>query len=83
LEALGEKSSATIDNLDRAERLDLLDSADDWMEMRSHRNQMIHEYVEDPAVLANALQNGHTFVPALIGTADRMLAEIERRGWGK
>jgi len=81
LTALGEKTSAAIDNLDRAERLGLLASADEWMTMRSLRNQMIHEYVEDPVVLINALQSGHAFVPALIAGANRMIAEIERRGW--
>ena len=81
LDALGEKSSATIDNLDRAERLELLSSADEWMAMRNLRNQMVHEYVEDPAVLASALQSGHAFVPELIATANSMIAEIEQRGW--
>jgi hypothetical protein len=81
LTALGEKSSAAIDNLDRAERLGMLKSADEWMTMRNIRNQMIHEYVEDPFVLANALQTAHTFVPPLIDTANKMIAEIERRGW--
>jgi hypothetical protein len=81
LAALGEKPSAAIDNLDRAERLGLLNSADEWMSMRSLRNQMVHEYVEDPAVLASALQTGHAFVPALIAGASDMIAEIERRGW--
>ncbi|MDO8437140.1 MAG: hypothetical protein Q7S69_03110 [Nitrosomonadaceae bacterium] len=81
LTALGEKTSAAIDNLDRAERLGLLKSADEWMVMRNLRNQMIHEYVEDPAILINALQSGHVFVPTLIAGADRMIAEIELRGW--
>lgn len=81
LTALGEKTSAAIDNLDRAERLGLLKSADEWMIMRNLRNQMIHEYVEDPVVLINALQSGHAFVPALIAGANRMIAEIELRGW--
>ncbi|MDP2144259.1 MAG: hypothetical protein Q8J80_09000 [Gallionella sp.] len=80
LVALGEKPSAAIDNLDRAERLGLLKSADEWLTMRNLRNQMIHEYVEDPVVLNNALQTGHAFVPALIATANAMIAEIERRG---
>lgn len=79
--ALGEKPSAAIDNLDRAERLGLLNSADEWMTMRKLRNQMIHEYVEDPAILSSALQTGHAFVPALISTANKMITEIERRGW--
>jgi hypothetical protein len=81
LAALGEKSSAAIDNLDRAERLGLIQSADEWMTMRNLRNQMVHEYVEDPVVLSNALQTGHAFVPALISTANKMIAEIDVRGW--
>ncbi len=79
--ALGEKASAAIDNLDLAERLGLLKSADEWMTMRNLRNQMIHEYVEDPVVLVNALQSGHAFVPTLIAVANKMIAEIELRGW--
>jgi len=81
LGALGEKSSAVIDNLDRAERLGLLKSADQWMAMRNLRNQMVHEYVEDPAVLHSALQTGHSFVPELLAAANKMISEIERRGW--
>jgi len=81
LDSLGEKTSSVIDNLDRAERLELLRSADEWMVMRNLRNQMIHEYVEDLVVLTSALQTGHAFVPALIVTADQMIAEIERRDW--
>lgn len=57
--ALGEKASAAIDNLDRAERLGLLRSADELMAMRNLRNQMVHEYVEDPEVLISALRAGH------------------------
>jgi hypothetical protein len=81
LAALGEKISSTLDNLDRAERLGLLKSADEWLTMRNLRNQMIHEYVEDPVLLANALQTGHSFVPELIAIADKMIAGIEQRGW--
>ena len=81
LDALGEKTSAVIDNLDRAERLGLIKSADEWITIRNLRNQMVHEYVEDPVVLTNALQTGHAFVPALIAAANKMIADIERRGW--
>ena len=81
LRALGERMGAAIDNLDRAERLGLLPSADEWMTIRRLRNQMIHEYIEDPVVLADALQAGHDSVPLLLDTAGRMHAEILRRGW--
>ena len=80
LSVLGEKASAAVDNLDRAERLGLINSADEWMTMRYLRNQMVHEYVEDPVVLNSALLSGHAFVPTLIAAADKMLGEIERRG---
>jgi len=43
LAALGEKPSSAIDNLDRAERLGLLKSVDEWITMRNLRNQMVHE----------------------------------------
>jgi uncharacterized protein with HEPN domain len=77
--ALGENATVVIDNLDRAERLGWIISADTWMTMRNLRNQMIHEYVEDPAVLASALQAGHDFVPELVATAKKMIAEVEQR----
>ena len=66
---------------DLAERLGLLKSADEWMTMCNLRNQMIHEYVEDPVVLVSTLQTGHAFVPDLVTTANKMISEIERRGW--
>ena len=81
LEFLGERPASAIDNLDRAERMGWLTSADEWMIIRNLRNQMIHEYVEDLVVLASALQAGHTYVPILIKAADKMIAEIEERGW--
>lgn len=80
LAVLGEKTSSVIDNLDRAERLELLSSADEWLTMRNLRNQMVHEYVEDPVVLNSALQSGHAFVPTLVAAANAMIAEVERRG---
>ena len=81
LTALGEKPSTAIDNLDRAERFGLIKSTDEWMTMRNLRNQMVHEYIEDPVVLSSALQTGHAFVQTLIVTANKMIAEIVRRGW--
>ena len=81
LAALEEKPGAAVDNLDRAERLGFIESTDEWLSIRKLRNQMVHEYVEDLVVLSDALQAGHQFVPTLIGAADAMAAEAERRGW--
>jgi hypothetical protein len=81
LSALGETPAAAIDNLIRAEQLGLLPSAEQWMAIRSLRNQMVHEYIEDPHLLSSALHSGHAFVPVLIEVGHRMLVEMEQRGW--
>jgi hypothetical protein len=81
LAALGETPGPAIDNLDRAERLGWVDSVDTWMAMRRLRNQMIHEYVEDPALLSSALETAHRYVPRLIAIAERLANEAQGRGW--
>lgn len=81
LAALGEHCGAAADNLDRAERLGFVASADEWFAMRGLRNPMVHEYVEDPAVLWDALQAERRYVPALADTARALVAEAARRGW--
>lgn len=48
------------------------------MELRRLRNQMVHEYIEDVAVLSSALRSGHAFVPTLVAAARRCVAEAER-----
>jgi hypothetical protein len=78
LSALAEKPGPAIDNLDRAEKFGFIESADGWMEMRRLLNQMVHEYIEDLAVLSSALRSGHDFVPALVAAARRCVAEADR-----
>ncbi len=70
----------TIDNLDRAEKLGLLKSADDWLASRKLRNRMVHEYVRDAAELAAALNQGHTQVELLVNFAQAISADCRRRG---
>ena len=81
LAALGETPGPAIDNLDRAERLGWVDSAETWMAMRKLRNQMVYEYVEDPALLSSALETTHGYVPRLIAIAERLASEAQGRGW--
>ncbi|MES1956048.1 hypothetical protein [Salinisphaera hydrothermalis] len=81
LSAEGESPGTALDRLDRAEQLGLLSSADEWLAMRKLRNQMVHEYIEDPNILADALNNGHRFVPILLDVAEALTQAIGRRGW--
>jgi len=79
LTALGEQPGAAIDNLDRAERLGVLASADQWLMIRQLRNQMVREYIEVPEILANALEAAHLYQPALIHCANAILTDLESR----
>lgn len=76
--ALAEKPGAAIDNLNLAERLGWIQSAEDWLLMRKLRNQMVHEYIEDLALLSSALQTGHTHVPQLVYAAQQMVMQAQK-----
>ncbi len=79
LHAVGEQVGAAIDNLDKAEKLGLLSSADEWMAIRQTRNQMIHEYMESPEVLASAMNTANRFQPEMIRFAHNLIQDLERR----
>lgn len=51
----GEKAGAFIDNLNRAEHLGWINSAQLWLEARVLRNKLVHEYMVDPEVSAQSL----------------------------
>ncbi|MBK1652927.1 hypothetical protein [Halorhodospira halochloris] len=81
LRALGERVGPAIDNLDRAERFGWIPSSDDWFAVRKLHNQMVHEYIEDPAVLADALQRGHRYVPVLAQVTDNLILTTKEKVW--
>lgn len=72
---MAEKPGAAIDNLDRAERLGWIESAEAWLEIRKLRNQMVHEYIEDLTLLTSALQTGHKHVSTLVVAGQKMMAQ--------
>lgn len=80
LRYLAEPVGAVIDNLDRAEKLGLLKSADEWLASRKLRNRMVHEYVRDATELAAALNQGHAQVALLVNLALAISADCRRRG---
>ncbi|MEQ1591156.1 MAG: hypothetical protein ABL892_02090 [Thiobacillaceae bacterium] len=57
--AVGETPGTALDNLRRAERLGIVGDPDLWLAMRRLRNRLIHEYVDDLAELAAALDMAH------------------------
>ena len=82
LDALGESVGAVIDNLDRAEKLGLVSSAEQWMVVRRLRNQMVHEYIESSSVLSDALESGHAFASELEATSVAMIRMLGAHEWG-
>ena len=81
LQAPQEPIGAVIDNLDSAECLGWILSADGWIEARRLRNLMVHDCVDDLHVLASNLQARHRYVPILIDTAQHLIDKAARRGW--
>ena len=79
LSYLGEERGPALDNLDKAEKFGWLDSVDEWLAFRKLRNQMVHEYIEDRVLLADALNAGADFVPSMVRVAMNIVSEIERR----
>lgn len=72
LAAHGERVATFTENLDRAERLRLIGDAQAWFDVRKLRDQRVHEYIEDPAVLAPTLRAGPDFIPALAAAAAKL-----------
>ncbi|MDP2903721.1 MAG: hypothetical protein Q8N96_11545 [Methylovulum sp.] len=67
--ALGEKTGAVLDNLNRADRLDLIADPERWLSMRQLRNRLVHEYVDDIENLVTALQTAQPMATELMSTA--------------
>lgn len=72
LRASLEKAGTQLDNLLRAEKLGWIESTESWVELRELRNRMMHEYMETPDDLLEALQQALYSVPMLIETQRRM-----------
>jgi hypothetical protein len=66
LRSLAEKPGSALDNLNRAEKLGLLPSAIEWLDVRNLRNKLIHEYMADTEEFALALNSAHVFVQLLV-----------------
>ena len=78
LDAFVSRFGRLQDNLDKAERLGWIESAQTWLEIRKLRNQMVHEYIEDLAILTSALQTGHQHVATLVAAGHSMIAQANR-----
>nr|VFJ44798.1 MAG: hypothetical protein BECKFW1821A_GA0114235_100830 [Candidatus Kentron sp. FW]VFJ50561.1 MAG: hypothetical protein BECKFW1821B_GA0114236_100724 [Candidatus Kentron sp. FW] len=72
LQVCGEKTGTVLDNLNRLEKIGLVEDPEGWIEARGLRNRLVHEYIEDPALLAEALTEARRFSEILFATVGKL-----------
>jgi len=66
LELVGQTGKTLIDVLNQMERVGLLQNAQSWLEWRNLRNQLVHEYMENPEEFAKALNTANDYAQHLV-----------------
>lgn len=77
--ALAERPGSQIETLNRAERLGVIESVEQWLEARKLRNRLVHEYMDDPAAFAADLHLAQGYAPMLMETFNRVRAYATER----
>ena len=79
LQLLGEFEKTTIDNLNKAEKLELITSADDFNYIRLLRNKVAHEYAEDEwkEIYSEII----IYSSHLIISTEKLKDFVRERGW--
>lgn len=67
-----EPIGSVLDNLNRAEKLGLIPSVADWIEARSLRNSLVHEYTEDVDLLRQSVLRALELVPMLRNATEKL-----------
>lgn len=79
LRLLAERPGSQLDNLNRAEKIGIVDSTLAWLDMRNLRNRLVHEYMEDAHQFIQALYQAHEYVPHLIATYNAIRHHVAAR----
>jgi len=76
LAVAGEKDGATIDNLNRAERLELVGEAQKKIAMRRLRNKLVPEYIGSDEEMLPALMQANSFSEELKIAYEKMNGDV-------
>jgi len=76
---LHEPFAPFIDLLNKAEKLNIIESADQLLEIRDLRNQITHEYI--PEAISDLVPEVISLSTALVGNINHTLRFIEKRNW--
>lgn len=77
LACLAERVGSQIENLNKAERLGVIESTEAWLIARKLRNQLGHEYMNDPEAFAAVLAEVKHLAQILLDTFDRITADAK------
>ncbi|GFO74381.1 antitoxin [Bathymodiolus platifrons methanotrophic gill symbiont] len=73
-----EPSGSQLDNLLRAEKIGWIKSSEQWVEIRTLRNRLVHEYMDSAENLLQALNTALESVNVLISTQKRFAQYTEQ-----
>jgi uncharacterized protein YutE (UPF0331/DUF86 family) len=77
-DTLGEKPKSLLDVLAYAERMNWINSAEDFIAARRLRNRLIHEYITDPSLFLEALQTAKQATLDMFAIVNRLRYEAEQ-----
>lgn len=69
LKLTAEPVGTALENLHRAEKLELIQDSQNWLGTRLLRNMLVHNYVEDLSILTQSLHQAQIMTNILIATA--------------
>ena len=79
LDALAESPGSQIENLNRAERLQVIESTENWLMARKLRNRLVHEYMRNARDFAEALAQARKQSLMLIDSYNRLRKDTIKR----
>ena len=75
-----EPVGTAIENLNRAEKLGLIANVSEWLNARQLRNLLVHDYIEDLAILLESLQQAKVMSIMLIDSGNKIKQYAESIG---
>jgi uncharacterized protein with HEPN domain len=82
LSSIGETTDGLtmIDKANKLEKFSVLDNAHWWMDMRKLRNNLTHEYPDQPEIAASILNKMYNTIPPMLNFYNKMVEKIQARG---
>lgn len=81
LENAGEQTETLtfIDKLNKLEKLQIINSADEWKKMRNIRNILSHEYPDRPEITADIFNIAFSYGPMLLDCLQKIKVFLKKR----